>query len=73
VGEKGTHRKKTAEYEKFSFTFSVLVLKIQGVTPEEEHIFRMLGNRILWAIFGPEKQEAGENCTTRNFITCAPK
>jgi hypothetical protein len=46
-----------------------LAVKIQGVAPEKEHIFRMLENRILRKIFGPKKQEAGENCTTRDFIT----
>jgi hypothetical protein len=38
-----------------------------GVTLREEHRLRVLENRVLREIFGPERDES---CIIRSFISC---
>jgi hypothetical protein len=68
-GGDGNPQREESRIGKLYFPFSVLVLKIQGLTPQEEYIFRLLESRIQKEIFIPKKEEAGENCTARDFIT----
>jgi hypothetical protein len=44
-----------------------------SLTLREEHRLRVFENRVLRRIFGPKgmkRQEVGENCIMRSFITC---
>jgi hypothetical protein len=38
----------------------------------EEHRLRVFKNRVLKRIFGLKRDEVGENCIMRSFITCTP-
>jgi hypothetical protein len=40
------------------------------LTLREEHRLRVFENRVLRRIFGPKRDETGENCIMRSFITC---
>jgi hypothetical protein len=39
------------------------------LTPREEHRLTVPENRVLRRIFRPKRQEAGEDCLMRSFIT----
>jgi hypothetical protein len=41
-----------------------------SLTLREEHRLRVSENTVLRRIFGPKRDEEGENYTMRSFITC---
>jgi len=40
------------------------------LTLREEHRLRVLVNRVLRRMFWPTREEVGEGCTVRSFMTC---
>jgi hypothetical protein len=41
-----------------------------SLTFGEEHRLRFFENRVLRRIFGPKREDHGENCIMMNFIIC---
>jgi hypothetical protein len=48
--------------------FLMSIFETWSLTLREEHRLRVFKNKVLSRIFGPKRDEGGENCIMRSFV-----